>query len=92
MFGITEFSAIINPPQVAILAVGGGITRLGDDLKPKTDLRATLSFDARAVTDAEAARFLQVFRQFLEEPTRILTGINRPQLYEQEKEAKSAAI
>lgn len=88
MFGITEFSAIINPPQIGILAVGGGFTRLDANMKPKTYLRATLSFDARALNDAEAARFLQVLAQFLEDPARILSGA-APQVQEDEEKERA---
>lgn len=74
MFGITFFTAIINPPQCAILAVGGGIERLGSDLKPHTDMRVTLSYDRRAIQEDEAANFLQILRQLLEDPTKIIIG------------------
>ena len=48
MFGITEFTAIINSPQAAILAVGGGRMIINPDtMKPETVMTSTLSFDRR---------------------------------------------
>ncbi|CAB9520587.1 acetyltransferase component 1 of pyruvate dehydrogenase complex, mitochondrial [Seminavis robusta] len=79
MFGINEFSAVINPPQAAILAVGGG-TRLpmatpyvdgaDEQAKPsiKTVMTARLSADRRVVDEPTAALFLQTFRQYIQQP------------------------
>ena len=67
MFGISEFSAVINPPQACILAVGGGIARVapprGDGTEPvvETTMSVQMSSDRRVVDDATAARFLEVF-------------------------------
>ena len=48
MFGIAEFTAIINAPQAAILAVGGGRQIINPDtMKPETIMTSTLSFDRR---------------------------------------------
>ncbi|KAK2581107.1 hypothetical protein KPH14_007927 [Odynerus spinipes] len=58
MFGIKEFSAIINPPQTAILAVGTGREELSDSLTTFTKMRVTLSYDRRAIAEDEAADFL----------------------------------
>lgn len=75
MFGIDEFSAIINPPEGAILAVGavreepvaeGGRVKIGRRMK------LTLSCDHRVVDGATGARFLQDLRLLLEEPLRLL--------------------
>jgi pyruvate dehydrogenase E2 component (dihydrolipoamide acetyltransferase) len=71
MMGIEEFSAIINPPEAAILAVGAvrqvpvvvdGALAIGWRMK------ATLSVDHRVTDGAEGARFLQTLRRFLEHP------------------------
>jgi pyruvate dehydrogenase E2 component (dihydrolipoamide acetyltransferase) len=65
MFGITEFTAIINPPQVAILAVGRlRPLDLGDG--SVAAMTATLSCDHRAVDGAEGARFLQALQEALD--------------------------
>ena len=76
MFGVSRFTAIINPPQVAILAVGG-ITRqfVPDEndqpvLRPMMNL--VLSVDHRVVDGADAARFLDDLRKTLEQPLRLL--------------------
>lgn len=74
MFGITEFSAIINPPQCGILACGGKIDRLGIDMKPRSDMRATLSFDGRAISQDDAAAFLEVLKTLIDDPKNILLG------------------
>jgi pyruvate dehydrogenase E2 component (dihydrolipoamide acetyltransferase) len=65
MFGITEFTAIINPPQVAILAVGRlRPLDLGEGAIPA--VTATLSCDHRAVDGAEGARFLEALQEALD--------------------------
>ena len=59
MFGITEFTAIINPPQVAILALGTLRPRqLAAGSEPVQGMTATLSCDHRAIDGASGARFL----------------------------------
>jgi pyruvate dehydrogenase E2 component (dihydrolipoamide acetyltransferase) len=71
MFGVREFSAIINPPEVGILAVGGAEKRAvvrGDQIVARTMMTVTLSCDHRAVDGATAAEFLSTLRQLLEEP------------------------
>lgn len=78
MFGISSFSAVINPPQACILAVGGGIQRVvpnpskPDDVKITTTMIVQLSADRRVVDEAIAAQFLQVFQTYLSNPTLIL--------------------
>ncbi|KAL7644703.1 UNVERIFIED_CONTAM: hypothetical protein RMT77_004516 [Armadillidium vulgare] len=72
MFGIREFKAIINPPQCAILAVGGGSLQLDENGKPETRLQATLSFDQAAISDDTAAFFMKVLAQVLENPNFLL--------------------
>ena len=73
MFGITEFSAVINPPQAAILAVGGGIPTVvpgGTKMKPivQTLMTARLSADRRVVDEPTASLFLQTFQHYLNNP------------------------
>jgi pyruvate dehydrogenase E2 component (dihydrolipoamide acetyltransferase) len=70
-FGVREFSAIINPPQVAILAVGAAEKRAvvrEDQIVSRTMMTLTLSADHRAVDGATAAEFLRTLRGMLEEP------------------------
>lgn len=68
MFGITEFSAIINPPQAAILAIG--TTRQVVNGQGGVDQRmtVTLCYDARAVEEEAAARFLEQFATLIGDP------------------------
>ena len=69
MFGIAEFTAIINAPQLAILAVGGGRNIIDPEtMRPTTVMTSTLSFDQRYVDDAAAAEFMSVFRALIEKP------------------------
>lgn len=76
MFGIKEFSAVINPPHGAILAVGAGEKRpvvLADDtLGVATVMSCTLSCDHRVVDGAIGAQFLQAFKGFIEQPVSML--------------------
>jgi pyruvate dehydrogenase E2 component (dihydrolipoamide acetyltransferase) len=75
MFGIKEFTAIINPPQSAILAVGTAEERvIARDGKIATAMMMTLtmSCDHRVMDGATGARFLQTLRAFLEEPASML--------------------
>ncbi len=76
MFGIEEFTAIINPPDACILAIGGINKRLvmDDDgeLRNELILKVTLSCDHRVVDGATGAQFLQTFKSLLEDPVRML--------------------
>uniref|UniRef100_A0A8D8TP10 Dihydrolipoamide acetyltransferase component of pyruvate dehydrogenase complex n=1 Tax=Cacopsylla melanoneura TaxID=428564 RepID=A0A8D8TP10_9HEMI len=72
MFGISEFSAIINPPQCAILAVGGGQPFIDIHGNPVSRMTAQLSYDARAISETAAAEFLQVFKLYLENPAALV--------------------
>jgi len=65
MFGVRSFTAIVDPPQVAILAVGGVLRDL---------MTVTLSCDHRVVYGADGARFLVRLRQLLERPLVLTTG------------------
>jgi pyruvate dehydrogenase E2 component (dihydrolipoamide acetyltransferase) len=77
MFGIDEFSAVINPPEGAILAVGQArdeaVVKDGE-VKPGKKMAMTLSCDHRVVDGAVGAAFLAELRNLLEHPMRILTG------------------
>jgi pyruvate dehydrogenase E2 component (dihydrolipoamide acetyltransferase) len=82
MFGIDEFSAVINPPQACIMAVGGGVRKVvnpefvddgrarSEQPRPRvaTVMTATLSCDRRVVDDAIAAQYLQAFQSYLSQP------------------------
>ncbi len=72
MFGIEEFTAVINPPQAAILAVGAAQKSLARSVKgeiiEQTELRVTLSCDHRAINGAVGARFLQALRDYVAYP------------------------
>ncbi|XP_076640065.1 dihydrolipoyllysine-residue acetyltransferase component of pyruvate dehydrogenase complex isoform X2 [Colletes latitarsis] len=84
MFGIKQFSAIINPPQTAILAVGGGQKELDAALQNVTKMSTTLSYDRRAITEDEAAEFLAVLKAMLENPTFLVAGRLRALRYAQD--------
>jgi pyruvate dehydrogenase E2 component (dihydrolipoamide acetyltransferase) len=75
MYGIEQFTAIINPPQATILAVGAGTQRFVpvDGLPVlRTQMTCTLSCDHRAVDGALGAQLLAAFRIFIEEPALML--------------------
>jgi pyruvate dehydrogenase E2 component (dihydrolipoamide acetyltransferase) len=75
MYGIRQFDAILNMPEVGILAVGTAEKRPiveGDKLVVGTVMTVTLTADHRAVDGAMAAEFLQTLRGLLEEPTSML--------------------
>ena len=71
MFGITEFSAVINPPQVCIMAVGGTRAILGPDEAIHRVMRVTLSCDGRVVDEQLATEWLEAFRNNIENPERL---------------------
>ena len=75
MFGIDQFTAIINPPEAAILAVGATETKPVWDngaFVPRQRMRVTLSCDHRVIDGAVGARFLQTLRGLLEAPMMML--------------------
>ena len=78
MFGITSFTAVINPPQACILAVGAGVARVKPPRVPGgkpvvvTTMTAQLSGDRRVVDEALAAQFLQAFSSYLNDPKTML--------------------
>jgi pyruvate dehydrogenase E2 component (dihydrolipoamide acetyltransferase) len=75
MFGIHEFTAIINPPEAGILAVGG-IEEMpvvvDGSVTVQNRMKITMSCDHRVIDGASGARFLQTLKSMLEEPTAIL--------------------
>ena len=75
MYGVRQFDAILNLPQVGILAVGAAETRpivVGDALAVGTVMTVTLTADHRAVDGAAAAEFLRTLKALLEEPASML--------------------
>jgi pyruvate dehydrogenase E2 component (dihydrolipoamide acetyltransferase) len=75
MFGVSSFSAIINPPQAAILAVGTGAKRpvvKNDELAIATVMTCTLSVDHRVVDGALGALWMRTFKQILEDPLSLM--------------------
>ena len=75
MFGIQEFTAIINPPEAGILAVGGieeTPVVVSGEVKICPRMRITMSCDHRVIDGAQGARFLATLKSMLEEPTAIL--------------------
>jgi pyruvate dehydrogenase E2 component (dihydrolipoamide acetyltransferase) len=71
MFGIDQFTAIINPPEVGILAIGAAEDKVevaNGDFVVKKKLRVTLSCDHRAVDGAVGAEFLRTLRRMIENP------------------------
>ena len=79
MFGIKEFSAVINPPQVAILAIGATRLTVGTEnsiLDPK--MAVTLSYDSRVMDEQDATQFLEIFRLAMENPDLLVEGAPSP--------------
>ena len=75
MFGIDEFTAIINPPDAAILAVGGIADELyliDGKVSSSKIMKVTLSCDHRVIDGATGAKFLQTIKQYLENPVAML--------------------
>lgn len=75
MFGIKQFTAVINPPQAMIMAVGAGEKRpyvVGDELTTATIMTATGSFDHRAIDGAVGAQLMQAFKRLVENPLGLL--------------------
>jgi pyruvate dehydrogenase E2 component (dihydrolipoamide acetyltransferase) len=75
MFGIKEFTAIINPPEAGILAIGGAdptpVVRDGE-IVVRSIMHVTMSCDHRVIDGATGAKFLQTFKQMLEQPGMML--------------------
>ena len=74
MFGVDNFTAIINPPQSCILAIGQTAQKLVPDaseekgFKVVSVMKATLSSDHRTVDGAVGARYMKAFREYMEQP------------------------
>ena len=75
MFGISDFTAVINPPQVAIMAVGTSrsVASMSGNL---SKMKVTLSYNSCAISEVEATRFLEEFRHLIEHPQTMLAGTN----------------
>lgn len=75
MYGISEFVAIINPPQAAILAIGGledkAVVKHGQIVPGKT-MKITLSADHRVLDGTDGAKFLKTVQKYLESPSLLL--------------------
>lgn len=75
MFDVDQFTAIINPPEAAILAVGSARkvpVVVDGEIRPGMRMKATLSVDHRVSDGAEGARFLQTLKEILSAPLRLL--------------------
>lgn len=75
MYGIDEFTAIINPPDACILAVGtvkDSVGVMNGEIKPVKTMKVTLSCDHRVVDGTMGAAFLQTLKDYLEEPVKLL--------------------
>ncbi len=71
MYGIQQFGAIVNPPQACILAIGSGeekVVRRNGEFTVVNVMKVTLSVDHRAVDGALGAEYLQLFKQYIEQP------------------------
>jgi pyruvate dehydrogenase E2 component (dihydrolipoamide acetyltransferase) len=71
MFGIDQFTAIINPPEAGILAIGGVEAKpvvVGGEVVVRRRMRVTMSCDHRVIDGATGARFLQTLRRLIENP------------------------
>ena len=75
MFGIDQFTAIINPPEAGILAVGGVEEKpvvIDGSLEVRQRMRITMSCDHRVIDGATGAKFLQTLRRYIENPLSLL--------------------
>ena len=75
MFGVEHFTAIINPPNAAILAVGAAVKKPvvnGDAIVVGHEMQMTMSSDHRVIDGAMAAAYLQTVKQYLEAPATLL--------------------
>ncbi len=77
MFGIEEFTAVINPPEGAILAVGAMAPKpvaRENEIVIRQTMRVTMSCDHRVIDGAVGAKFLQTFKQIMENPLYLYVG------------------
>jgi pyruvate dehydrogenase E2 component (dihydrolipoamide acetyltransferase) len=71
MFGIDEFTAVINPPEGAIVAIGAVTPKpvvSENEIVVRHMMRVTMSCDHRVIDGATGAKFLQTFKRILENP------------------------
>jgi pyruvate dehydrogenase E2 component (dihydrolipoamide acetyltransferase) len=76
MFGVEEFSAIINPPESAILAVGAireGVVVENGAMRPTRLMTVTLSVDHRVIDGVLAAQFLKTLKELLQAPEQLVS-------------------
>jgi pyruvate dehydrogenase E2 component (dihydrolipoamide acetyltransferase) len=77
MFGIEEFTAVINPPEGAILAIGAMAPKpvvRNNEIAIRQMMRVTMSCDHRVIDGATGAKFLQTFKQIMENPLYLFVG------------------
>ena len=79
MFGVDHFTAVINPPQAAILAIGAAQMQPvwnaeSEEFEPRLMMQVTLAADHRVTDGAEAARYLRHLKGLLENPMRMIAG------------------
>lgn len=77
MYGVKNFNAIINPPQSCILAIGTSIKTpvvIDNRIEIKTMMNISLSCDHRVVDGIEGAKFLSIFKKFIESPILLFIG------------------
>ncbi len=75
MFGIEEFTAVINPPNVAILAIGAAGPQpvvVDGKIRIRERMKVTMSCDHRVVDGAAGAEYLRTLRTYLEQPLRLV--------------------
>jgi pyruvate dehydrogenase E2 component (dihydrolipoamide acetyltransferase) len=75
MFGVEEFTAIINPPESALLSVGAirdGVTVVDGNVKPTKLMTMVLSSDHRVIDGVMGAKFMQTLKELLENPKQLL--------------------
>lgn len=78
MFGVTRFIPIINPPQACILSVGGmyDVAKVSEgQIVPGKKMSFTLASDHRVIDGADAAKFLQMLKQYLENPVVLIAAL-----------------
>jgi pyruvate dehydrogenase E2 component (dihydrolipoamide acetyltransferase) len=71
MFGIEEFTAVLNPPEAAILAIGASVDKvvaIDGEMQIRPRMRVTLTCDHRVIDGATGAEFLRTFKSYLEDP------------------------
>jgi pyruvate dehydrogenase E2 component (dihydrolipoamide acetyltransferase) len=77
MFGIEEFTAVINPPEGAILAIGAMAAKpvvKDNQIAVRQTMHVTMSCDHRVIDGAVGAKFLQTFKQIMENPLYLFVG------------------